>query len=902
MKDHLLQSLRKRTGAAKLFRSGRDGRFQVAQACVLAIAVCIAHWPGLNGEFVFDDFINIVENDEVAKGFSFRSLFRLRGVAIATLHLNHALGGLDPKGYHILNLGIHLCATFSLWMVLQQLLIARSRHWPESIQRWRSQLAWSIALLWGVHPITTQAVAYTIQRMESLWSLGFLVGFGYYLSATAGPSTDSLAKPWWRKSWKFLMSIACFWLAMGCKEPLALSLLALPMSDRLFGHWLTKPQMQAIVWWKGRLGYYALLCAPFIIGLPLFVVPLVFSTEKDSSAGFFTANVGVLEYWRTQPEVALAYLRLIIAPVNQCIDYLWPVQESIVRVMAAVSVWVLACGIIVRSYIMRQPWVLFPILFLLNISTTCLVPLADVMVEHRVYLASAWIIGGLTLGLVTLVGSCQEKIWRVPARADRQTADSLSSRRFPLGVGLVGCLCVAIVALILGTRSRSALYQSNLLLWKDAANTAPWNYRAKLNYASAVLDETQWTQGVNVSIEKSHAERSVNANAMAQYVVGLCKDALELDSFRRQPDHQRAKGWSILASGLAESDDLSAAVKAAQRAIELTPGTSNHWVRLADVYARHQHWEEAAEALNEAIRNRPKRADLYQKLAMIQANSGLYQDAHRSLVTAREFASHPLPELELQAAQTAWMLGQTEDAVQVIRRWPDERERLYAWRQLAGWLDRAERWDESRLAWRYAGVTSSNNLVSGRSEFRAAINQGDLQRAREIILEMISVSKSKDDQAYWQAEQALLLHRQKQEEQASDQLTRLTKEYPKSARVWSAMGDLRRWNGQTDDAIQCYQRAYTLGQDDSFLLNNLGALLSQVNPLRAEIYLRQAVQVQPTNYQAWHSLGNNHVRMNQLNQAIQCYERALEVNPEFMPSAEMLRKLADLAKGQASKE
>src|SRR5690606_1142708 len=99
--------------------------------------------------------------------------------------------------------------------------------------------------------------------------------------------------------------------------------------------------------------------------------------------------------------------------------------------------------------------------FIVLAPTSSFIPLADVMVEHRVYLASSIVIIGVVL-----------------------TVDHLLRRMLPTGSQFTMrsgvSICVCAVALGLGWRTwtRNADYHTNLSLWLDTTQTNPMNARA----------------------------------------------------------------------------------------------------------------------------------------------------------------------------------------------------------------------------------------------------------------------------------------------------------------------------------------------------------------------------------------------------------------------------------------
>ncbi len=706
----------------------------VCSAIVLLVAATLAHSSGLTGAFVFDDVPEIVESERLREPIQVRELFQSRGLGYITLKLNYLASELEPRGYHLFNLAVHLAASLVFWAVLVELLVIRRHHWHPAIARHAELIAWSSALLWSVHPITTQAVVYTIQRLESLWSLAFLVGLASYLAAIRQTSP--------RRRWIGLtIAVVVFWMGMLCKEPLAVALVVLPICDRLFG--ACSPRQ----WFRERGVFYAVLAIPVLMAIPVVVLPSILSSDKTASGGLYTQVVTPMEYWRTQPEVLLLYVSKILVPIRQCFDYGWPPQDNVVRWLASTVFVINVLAVSLRACWRGRAWSCFSLFFFACTATTCLVPLIDLAVEHRVYVASSWLIAGGLAG-VTVIGSrfCES------LRIDQLHAVYLA--RF-----LIGLLTVTLAWL---THERSSMYESPLSLWQDTAMTAPWNFRAHVNVASEQL--------------KRDEPKAAIAN---------CQLALGLPSFDRQPDHQQAKVHDLLASALSNSGDIDAAVIAAEKAVALTPGGSDHWMRLASVYTQHSMWTSAEAALRRAIANRPKRAVLYEHLATVQMKTAQWRSAKESLERAKTLGA--------------------SDSSDIHRRISELETRL----------DRA----------------------ASSADVRIEEGSGD-------------------------------------------------------AAAWVSAGNTYRVAGDDAQAARSYARAVELDGRNSAALNNLGAMISASDPARAESILRRAVEVDPANVQGWHSLGNALVRLERLDEAVECYRQALVINPSFEPSRQTLEKIS----------
>jgi len=165
----------------------------VAAVAILVVAGAAAYSNSFGGPFILDDLRLIPDNPALRGDVSpwhlaFSSNFRTRPVIALTVALNHALGGFNVVGYHVVNLIIHLLAAVVLFGVVRRTLRlpALAGRFGEA----STGLALAIALLWMLHPLQTQSVTYIIQRCESLMGLFFLLTLYAVIRGTTSP------RPW----------------------------------------------------------------------------------------------------------------------------------------------------------------------------------------------------------------------------------------------------------------------------------------------------------------------------------------------------------------------------------------------------------------------------------------------------------------------------------------------------------------------------------------------------------------------------------------------------------------------------------------------------------------------------------------------------------------------------------
>lgn len=463
---------------------------------VLCALVGLAYARTFGGALQFDDRANL---ERIAGGFSGtrppiveRLLARTLGdydrrvLTDWTLYQNYRRGGLEPFGYHAVNLGVHLAVVACLFALVRRTLLL-----PRFGERFRASaapLAFAIALVFGVHPLTTQAVTYVIQRGESLMSLFYLLA----LFALARGSVSPTAGPWIGVVW------AAGLLGMASKEVMIGAPLVALAYDWVFLRGTPAPPrrraaLHAALWisvlgtaaWTGFLGH------------ALFPEPGV---TTDVGLGY--AGVTPWRYLLTQCEVVPHYLRLALWPSGLTFDYGWPFAERLRAVWpgALLLVALLAASVVLLA---RRRWSGFCACaaFLVLAPTSSVVPIADAAFEHRMYLPLAALVA-LAVG------------WSTALLARVTGSAAATARAAALGWGAVA------VALGVATNARNGLYHSELALWSDTVAKRPESARAQSN-----LSKVRFDAGAGGALES--AQRAVElapTDAGAFLNLGLARE------------------------------------------------------------------------------------------------------------------------------------------------------------------------------------------------------------------------------------------------------------------------------------------------------------------------------------------------------------------------------------------
>jgi protein O-mannosyl-transferase len=337
---------------------------------LLIVAGAAIYANSVDNPFIFDDSVSVLNNASI-RGWSSQVVAAAREVPTAgrplvnaSMAVNYAVGGLDRRGYHVGNIGLHLLCTVLLFaLVHRTLLLPRLPEWPRQIA---PDLALAIALLWCVHPLNSEVVDYITQRSESMMALAYLVTI--YAGSRAIESRRRIA-------WQTLAVAACG-AGMACKE----SMVTAPVAVVLYDATLVFGSLAEAL--KQRWRFYAALASTWVI-----LAALLQTGARVYSAGFST-SVSPWSYLLNQTIMLVRYLRLAVWPTSLVANYGWPRPLTLGDVVPY-AVVVLVCLVMTAAALWRRPVLGFlgAWFFLTLAPTTSILPIAtEVGAERRMYL------------------------------------------------------------------------------------------------------------------------------------------------------------------------------------------------------------------------------------------------------------------------------------------------------------------------------------------------------------------------------------------------------------------------------------------------------------------------------------------------------------------------------------
>ncbi|HWI59680.1 MAG TPA: tetratricopeptide repeat protein [Bacillota bacterium] len=556
---------------------------------LLLLLVCLAYLPALRGGFIWDDDRYVTANPMLTAPdglkqiwFSAHRQSQYFPLVYTTLRFEHLLWGVNPMGYHAVNILLHGVNALLVWLVLRKLAVPG---------------AWLAAALFALHPVQVESVAWITELKNTQSTLFALLALLAWMR---------FAEPGSARRWRFyglallLYQLGLFSKTTVCTLPAALVLVlwwrkqpigwrtALPILPFLF---LAGAMGLVSVWWERHLGSYD----------PQYALSFSF-LERGLIAARALWFYALKLLWPLH--LTFSYPRWAINPRD-------PLQ----------SLWVLGClavaGLLWRQ---RRAWgrgpaaavaffvaTLSPLVGFISLYTFRYSFVAD----HYQYVAC--------IGLFALVAA---------GLSHRRLTQRLSP---PLHRGLCGLLL-----LVLGTLTwqQASAYRDDETLWRDTAAKNPQSWMA-FNYLGFYAEQRgalpEAVTYFRKSIELHPNSEAINnlgkllaSQGQADEAIRHFQKAIELDPRSPAP-------YENLGTALAAQGRIEAAIAQYQKVLQLYPGRAQAYCCLAAALQQADRAREAVAQYRAALRCNPALPEALKNLASILAS-----DASPELRDGRE--------------------------------------------------------------------------------------------------------------------------------------------------------------------------------------------------------------------------------------------------------------------------
>jgi len=591
----------------------------VIQGTLIVLLVFLAYLPALRAGFIWDDDAYVTNNPTLHDlGGLQRIWFEVGAVpqyypmVHTTFWLEYHLWGLHPVGYHLINVLLHATAAILLWQVLLRL---------------RIRGAWLAAVLFALHPVCVESVAWITERKNVLSVVFYFTAALAYLRFVAleEPDGPNRLRWYWYLGALVLFIAALLSKTVTCSLPAALLL---------------------VCWWKkGRVqrGEILPLLPFFALGVGL---------------GLMTAWIEKFHVGAQGAEWSLTFADRCLIAGRALWFYagrlVWPAHLTFIypRWKIEPEVWwqwlfpVAAVGVVAGLWLARRRIGKGPLVAVLFFAGTLGPALGFVNVypmrfsfvaDHFQYLAS--------VGLITL---CAVGLARMP----RVMPATL--------VVLLGAL----------TWQQAGIYRNLETLWRDTLANNPDCWMAHNNLGKYLINEGR----IEEAMEHYHKAIQINPNnpeGLTGLGIALAAKGRfdeEIENYRKaiqiNPDFYGAP--YNLGIALAARGQFDEAIENYYKAIQINPNSFNALNNLGNALAAKGRFDEAIKNYRQAIQINPNFSGALDNLGSALAAKGQFDEAIENYRKAIQINSNR-PETFSHMGMTLGQLGRTREAVAQYR-------------------------------------------------------------------------------------------------------------------------------------------------------------------------------------------------------------------------------------------
>jgi Flp pilus assembly protein TadD len=623
-------------------------------------ALLAAYANHFHNSFHFDDAHTIVNNAAIQELRNIPLFFcdattfsalpsnqSYRPLVSTLLAFSYWLGrGLQPFWFHFFIFAAFAALVVLFWYFLERLVEDRP---GSSRNRW---IALSAAAVYGLHPANADTVNYIIASADVLSTLGVVASFALYLGF-----------PSLRRYYIYTLPAA---LAILAKPPAAVFAVLFALYRLMFSpsNRDTLRRSAAAKAWFVDVVPPLLICAAVL----LFVQHM---TPRTWVAGAADAH----RYLITQPYVAWLYFKTFFWPNTLSADYdlnAFTTTDDARFWAGFIFAFLLIAVAVILGLFKRARLIAFGLLwFLIALLPTSLLPLAEVMNDHRTFMPY--------IGLVIALAGAAALIW-----------DVVAERASWVGIVAGGVIAFILCGSGYATFQRNKVWKTEETLWHDVTLKSSQNGRGLMNYGNTLMARADYTGALDyfhralvlapqypiLFINLAIAEDAIGQDAMAEQHF---QEALRLapstpDSYTyyartlmahgRKAEARALLGTALLLSPgdvtahelLAKIETESAAsvqsttapltpesylqsslqfyqqgrfaecIEASQKALALRPGYAEAWNNIGAAYNKLGQFAQGADACEKALRLKPD-----------------FELARNNLSVAREKMAGPAP-------------------------------------------------------------------------------------------------------------------------------------------------------------------------------------------------------------------------------------------------------------------
>jgi Flp pilus assembly protein TadD len=646
----------------------RPSNALVLPALVLVALTVAAFAPVVNARYVWDDELYVTGNPHLEDAAGLLEMwFRLGSTTMyapavfTTLWIEYHMWGLDPLGYHLVNLAFHAACVLLLWAFLRRLGVRG---------------AWLAAALFGVHPVMVESVAWVVElkNVQSAF-FGLLALLAYLRSRPLDgtPPPDARA----RRAFHGLALLL-----------FAVALLSKPVVVTL------PPTLLILIWWRrGRVRKEDLVSVAPLLAVGLAAALLAVHVEHHYGGATGAAwQLSALERVLVAGRAVWFYAAKLAWPVNllsvyprwqvstsEWWQYLYPVGGA--AVLGMLWHWRGRLGRGPLAAVLCFGVLVSPLVGIFNVAYH----LYSFVADHFQYHAAPALFALFAAGVASL----------------RSRNGRALGRAVEIGSGAL----LLVLAILTSQHVQTFRDEKTRCLRTIEGNPKAWSAMYNLGLAlKAEGDARGALHWYAKALELTPGNPEVLNNAgVALMSLGDTAEAVRSyrEALRLAPTY--ALAHNNLAGALAALGDRQSAIREYEEALRLEPDHAEARRDLAKVLAAEGRVEDAVREFREALRTRPDDADAHHGLGVTLDRAGrpdeaiaVYREALR-LRPADAAIQRDLASALAHAGQLGDAISLYEEALRQAPGDAEARNGLGLARAWAGQSDEAAREFEAAL-------------------------------------------------------------------------------------------------------------------------------------------------------------------------------------------------------------
>jgi tetratricopeptide (TPR) repeat protein len=543
---------------------------------------------------IYDDSKFILGNKNIQTGFNwssvswaFTTMFGSNWQPLTwfSLMLDYEIYGTNAGGYHLTNVLIHLVNTLLLFLVLGRMT---GRMWPSGF----------VAVLFAVHPLHVESVAWVAERKDVLSAMFWLLTMGTYVFYAASPSLK-------RYAWV----VITYGLGLMSKP----MLVTLPFILLLLDYWPLR-RFQGSVFIAGRR-----LLLEKIPLLTLSAVVSVITIYGQDSTGALKSlvDMGLPERMANAVVSYGGYVVKMLWPVNLACFYPYPTSFPISVVLLTLTCMGMACFFSFR-YIRTAPYLAIGWFWYL----ITLLPVSGIIQVGEQAMADRYT-------YIPLIGLFIVIAWGIP---DLLKGNPFCRYTIPIAAG------TTILLLAILTFKQTAVWKDSRSLFEHALAITDGNYVAHNNLGSYLMKHKRFGEAAShfekVVQIKPDNEKYLNNLGIALFRQNKYEEAMTCYLQAMAVNPHFADTYYNAADVCLFSGRENEALKYYKKALHLRPEHAVAENNVASILIRQEKLDEAVVYLRAAIKHHPGYAVAHNTLAVILTRKNQTREAIKELKEA----------------------------------------------------------------------------------------------------------------------------------------------------------------------------------------------------------------------------------------------------------------------------